>query len=62
MNDHYHSGMPTFGLRKRAIRIPSSGTGGPVGENKPWLDEFLATENGPAGTQVAVQTAEKHDE
>ncbi len=48
----YESGMPMFGARVFALRIPGSPTGGPFGANKlVYHDEFLATEIGQAGTQ-----------
>jgi Putative cyclase len=48
----YESGMPMFGARIFALRIPGAPTGGPFGENKlVYNDEFLATEIGQAGTQ-----------
>lgn len=48
----YETGMPMFGARVFALRIPGSPTGGPFGANKLiYHDEFLATEIGQAGTQ-----------
>ncbi len=48
----YESGIPAFGARTFALRIPGSPTGGPFGENKlVYNDEFLATEIGQIGTQ-----------
>lgn len=48
----YETGMPMFGARVFALRIPGSPTGGPFGANKlVYHDEFLATEIGQAGTQ-----------
>ncbi len=48
----YDSGMPLFGSRVFALRIPGGPTGGTFGSNKiVWNDEFLATEIGQVGTQ-----------
>jgi kynurenine formamidase len=48
----YEAGMPLFGARVFALRIPGGPTGGPFGENKlVYNDEFLATEVGQVGTQ-----------
>jgi kynurenine formamidase len=48
----YETGMPLFGARAFAVRIPGGPTGGPFGENKlVYNDEFLATEIGQVGTQ-----------
>ena len=48
----YESGMPLFGARVFALRVPGGPTGGPFGENKlVYNDEFLATEIGQVGTQ-----------
>jgi kynurenine formamidase len=48
----YESGMPFFGARVMALRIPGSPTGGPFGKNKlVYHDEFVATEIGQVGTQ-----------
>lgn len=48
----YEAGMPLFGARVFALRIPGSPTGGPFGDNKlVYNDEFLATEIGQVGTQ-----------
>lgn len=48
----YESGMPMFGARVFALRIPGGPTGGPFGENKlVYNDEFLSTEVGQVGTQ-----------
>jgi hypothetical protein len=48
----YETGMPLFGARSFALRIPGSPTGGPFGENKlVYHDEFLSTEIGQVGTQ-----------
>jgi hypothetical protein len=48
----YEAGMPMFGARIFALRIPGGPTGGPFGENKlVYNDEFLTTEVGQAGTQ-----------
>jgi kynurenine formamidase len=48
----YEAGMPLFGARVFALRIPGAPTGGPFGDNKlVYNDEFLATEIGQVGTQ-----------
>ena len=48
----YHSGMPLFGARSFALRIPGTPNGGPFGGNSiVWNDDFLATEIGEVGTQ-----------
>lgn len=48
----YENGMPAFGARVFALRIPGSPTGGPFGANKlVYNDEFLSTEIGQIGTQ-----------
>jgi kynurenine formamidase len=48
----YESGMPLFGARVFALRIPGGPTGGPFGANKlVYNDEFLTTEIGQTGTQ-----------
>ena len=48
----YEAGMPLFGARAFAVRIPGSPTGGPFGQNKlVYHDEFIATEIGQVGTQ-----------
>jgi len=48
----YETGMPLFGARAFALRIPGSPTGGPFGKNKLiYNDEYLATEVGQTGTQ-----------
>lgn len=48
----YEAGMPLFGARVFALRIPGGPTGGPFGANKlVYNDEFLATEIGQTGTQ-----------
>jgi hypothetical protein len=48
----YEYGMPAFGARAFALRIPGSPTGGPFGNNKlVYNDEFLSTEIGQIGTQ-----------
>lgn len=48
----YETGMPMFGARVFALRVPGSPTGGPFGGNKiVYNDEFLATEIGQTGTQ-----------
>jgi kynurenine formamidase len=48
----YEPGIPFFGQRVFALRIPGSPTGGPFGKNKLiFHDEFVATEIGQVGTQ-----------
>lgn len=48
----YEAGMPLFGVRAFAMRIPGGPTGGPFGANKlVYNDEYLATEVGQVGTQ-----------
>ena len=48
----YESGMPLFGSRIFALRIPGTPTGGPFGKNKlVFHDEFVSTEIGQVGTQ-----------
>ncbi len=48
----YEAGIPFFGARVFALRIPGTPTGGPFGANKLiYHDEFLATEIGQVGTQ-----------
>jgi kynurenine formamidase len=48
----YEPGIPVFGARVFALRIPGAPTGGPFGKNKlVYHDEFLATEIGQMGTQ-----------
>lgn len=48
----YESGMPAFGERVWALRIPGAPTGGPFGKNRlVYHDEFVATEIGQIGTQ-----------
>jgi kynurenine formamidase len=48
----YEAGMPLFGSRVFALRIPGTPTGGPFGKNKlVFHDEFVATEIGQVGTQ-----------
>jgi kynurenine formamidase len=48
----YEAGMPLFGGRAFALRLPGSPTGGALGKNQViWHDEFLATEIGQVGTQ-----------
>lgn len=48
----YEAGMPMFGTRVFAVRIPGAPTGGPFGKNKlVYHDEFLASEVGQVGTQ-----------
>lgn len=49
---NYESGMPLFGARVFALRIPGAPSGGPFGDNRlVYNDEFLATEIGQVGTQ-----------
>jgi kynurenine formamidase len=48
----YEAGIPAFGARVWALRIPGTPTGGPFGKNRlVYHDEFLATEIGQIGTQ-----------
>jgi kynurenine formamidase len=48
----YEAGIPAFGARVFALRIPGTPTGGPFGKNQlVYHDEFLATEIGQIGTQ-----------
>jgi kynurenine formamidase len=48
----YETGMPLFGARVFALRIPGTPTGGPFGKNKlVFHDEFVSTEIGQVGTQ-----------
>jgi len=48
----YEAGIPAFGARSWALRIPGTPTGGPFGNNKlVYHDEFVATEIGQIGTQ-----------
>ncbi len=48
----YETGMPLFGNRVFALRMPGGPTGGTYGNNKViWNDEFLSTEIGQIGTQ-----------
>ncbi len=48
----YEAGIPAFGQRVWALRIPGTPTGGPFGKNQLiYHDEFLATEIGQIGTQ-----------
>jgi kynurenine formamidase len=48
----YEAGMPLFGSRIFALRIPGTPTGGPFGKNKlVFHDEFVCTEIGQVGTQ-----------
>jgi kynurenine formamidase len=48
----YTADMPLFGARQFVLRIPSSPTGGPFGENNiVWHDDFVATEISQVGTQ-----------
>ncbi|HSE79780.1 MAG TPA: cyclase family protein [Alphaproteobacteria bacterium] len=67
----YESGMPLFGERVFALRIPGAPTGGVFGKNQiVWHDEYLSTEIGQVGTQfdglahigVAIKGAGNHDE
>ena len=49
----YEYGMPLFGQRVFALRIPGAPTGGAFGKNQViWHDEILTTEIGQVGTQV----------
>ena len=48
----YEPAMPLFGQRHYSLTIPSSPTGGPVGENQiVWHDEMFSGEIGQIGTQ-----------
>lgn len=48
----YEAGMPMFGDRVFALRIPGAPTGGALGKNQVvWHDEYLTTEIGQVGTQ-----------
>ncbi len=48
----YETGMPLFGARVFALRIPGTPTGGPFGKNKlVFHDEFVSSEIGQVGTQ-----------
>lgn len=48
----YEAGIPVFGQRVFALRIPGTPTGGPFGKNQlVYHDEFLCTEIGQIGTQ-----------
>lgn len=48
----YEAGIPLFGARVFALRVPGGPTGGPFGENAlVYNDEFMATETGQVGTQ-----------
>lgn len=48
----YEAGMPLFGSRVFAVRIPGAPTGGPFGANQlVYNDEFISTEIGQVGTQ-----------
>ena len=48
----YEAGIPAFGQRVFALRIPGTPSGGPFGKNQLiYHDEFLATEIGQIGTQ-----------
>ena len=51
--DHvYETGIPLFGSRVWALRIPGTPSGGPFGKNKLcYHDEFVASEIGQVGTQ-----------
>ncbi len=64
----YEAGMPLFGARVFAVRVPGGPTGGPFGDNKlVYNDEFLATEIGQVGTQfdglghIGVETGKPGD-
>ena len=64
----YEAGMPLFGSRVFALRIPGAPSGGVLGNNKiVWNEEFLATEIGQVGTQfdglghIGVATGEPGD-
>jgi hypothetical protein len=50
--DHvYEAGIPLFGSRVFALRIPGTPSGGPFGKSKLcYHDEFVATEIGQVGT------------
>ena len=51
----YEYGMPLFGQRVFALRIPGAPTGGAYGKNQViWHDEILTTEIGQVGTQSTV--------
>jgi kynurenine formamidase len=48
----YEAGIPLFGSRVWALRIPGTPSGGPFGKNKLcYHDEFVAAEIGQVGTQ-----------
>jgi kynurenine formamidase len=48
----YEAGIPAFGARVWALRIPGTPSGGPFGKNQlVYHDEFVATEIGQIGTQ-----------
>jgi len=48
----YEAGIPAFGARVWALRIPGTPSGGPFGKNKLcYHDEFVAAEIGQIGTQ-----------
>ena len=48
----YEAGMPLFGSRAFALRIPGAPTGGPFGDNKlVYNDDYVSTELGQVGTQ-----------
>jgi hypothetical protein len=65
---NYEQGMPCFGKRSFMLRMPSSPTGGPFGDNRlVYNDEYLATEVGQTGTQfdglghIGVQLGKEGD-
>jgi kynurenine formamidase len=64
----YESGMPLFGERAFALRIPGTPTGGALGDNQLiYHDDFLAAEIGQVGTQfdglghVGIQVGQPGD-
>ena len=64
----YEYGMPLFGQRVFALRIPGAPTGGAFGKNQViWHDEILTTEIGQVGTQfdglahIGVRTGDAGD-
>ncbi|EWY41731.1 cyclase [Skermanella stibiiresistens SB22] len=64
----YEAGMPLFGARVFALRIPGAPTGGPFGgNNMVYNDEFVTAEIGQIGTQfdglghIGVQTGKAGD-
>ncbi len=64
----YEFGMPLFGSRGYALRIPGGPTGGPFGDNRLiYNDEYVAAEIGQVGTQfdglghIGVQMGEPGD-